>query len=81
MHGGNISTKLDRLHNTPDIDQIKMKNIDLIDDIKIKTNTSLNENKIIKDKNQSSDYLIKYFKGIIKNYIYLNEYRGESMDD
>ena len=81
MHGGNISTKLDRLHNTPDIDQIKMKNIDLIDDIKIKTNTSLNENKIIKDKNQSSDYLIEYFEGIIKNYINLYESRGENMDE
>ena len=42
-------------------DVVKMKNIDLMDDIKIKTNNSLNENKMIKNKNQNAKSLIEYF--------------------
>lgn len=67
--------KLNKLYKIPDMEQnkIKMKNTDLMDDIKNKTNNSLNENKIIKNKNQSVDYLIKYFEGMIKIIlIYMN---------
>ena len=81
MQGGVSVAEFDRLYDTPDIDQIKMKNTDFMDDIKIKTNISLNNNKIIKNKNQSADYLIEYFEGMMKNYINLYESRGENVDE
>ena len=83
MQGGVGANKLNKMFNIPDMNQIKMKNTDLMDDfkIKMKTNNILNENKIVKNKNQSTDYLIKYFEGIIKNYINLYESRGENMNE
>ena len=83
MQGG-AAAKLNKLYKIPDMEQnrIKMKNIDLMDDINIKTKmkNTLNENKIIKNKNQSADYLIKYFEGMILRYINLYESRGENVD-
>ena len=56
MYGGVNANKLNKMFNIPDMNQIKMKNIDFMDDfkIKMKTNNILNENKIIKYKNQGS---------------------------
>ena len=83
MQGGAGATKFNKSYNIPDLNQTKMKNTDLMNDIKIKTktNNTLNENKIIKNKNQSADYLIKYFEGMILNYINLYESRGQNMDE
>lgn len=74
--------KLNKLYKIPDMEQnrIKIKNTDLMDDIKIKTNNSLNENKMIKNKNQNAESLIEYFEGMILKYINLYESRGENVD-
>ena len=79
MQGG-TATKLNKLYKIPDMDQgkIKMKNTDLMDGIKTKNNNLLNQS--FKNKTQNAYYLIKYFEGMILNYIKLYEFRGENIN-
>ena len=59
---------------------IETKNDNLLNDKQIKTNSLLNETKILNAKNQNTNYLIEYFEGIILNYINMYEYRGENVN-
>ena len=73
MHGGVLLRKFD-IKN----DYIKQ---DIYQDMyqnKIQTESKnlLNKNQIFNTKNQSADYLIEYFEGMILNYISLNEEQG-----
>ena len=64
-----------------------LKKRDLIPDIyktklKTKSENLINNNQIktLKTKNQSADYLIEYFEGIILNYISIAEEQSERLD-
>ena len=74
---------INNLYKIQDKEQlgIKVKNTDLFNNINIKTNTSSNENKTLNTKNQSANYLIEYFEGIMLNYISLDEEKGKRMDE
>ena len=48
--------------------------------IQIQSKSLLNENQIFNTKDQSANYLIEYFEGMILNYISLYERQGKRMD-
>ena len=69
-------------------DQIKEHNNYQIKSKKFLDNDLLNQtqnnnliNQILKNENQSADYLIEYFEGMILNYISLAKERGEKLDE
>ena len=69
-------------------DQIKEHNNYQIKSKKFLDNDILNQtqnnnliNQILKNENQSADYLIEYFEGMILNYISLAKERGEKLDE
>ena len=72
--GEDYLTNLRKRDDTLDIYQIrnKTKNESLMNDNQVKT---------LKSKNQSADYLIEYFEGIILNYISLAEEKNERLDE
>ena len=72
--GEEYLTNLRKRDLTPDIYQtkIKAKNESLINNNQIKT---------LKTKNQSADYLIEYFEGMILNYISIAKEKDKRLDE
>ena len=64
--------------DVPNIHQIKTNR--LLNNTQIKSSKS-NQLKTLNTNNQSADYLIEYFEGIMLNYISLVEEQGKRMDE
>ena len=85
MYGGALHNTLN-LNNESDIlnkYQTIIKTKDLFNQRKIETKNKslLDKIKITNTKNQNAEYLIKYFEGMILNYINMYESKGENMDE
>ena len=85
MYGGALYNTLN-LNNESDIlnkYQTIIKTKDLFNQRKIETKNKslLDKIKITNTKNQNAEYLIKYFEGMILNYINMYESKGENMDE
>ena len=70
MHGGKL-----HLYESNLRDGINISNIHQTD-IKTESKSLINNNQTFKIKNQSPNYLIEYFEGIMLNYIGLYESKG-----
>ena len=84
MHGSGQEylTSLKKGLDVPNIHNIKTNR--LLNNTQIKSSKSLlnnNQVKTLNTKNQSANYLIEYFEGILLNYISLAEEQGKRMDE
>ena len=84
MFGGGQEylTNLKKGLDVPNIHQNKTNS--LLNNTQIKSSKSIlynNQVKTLNTKNQSADYLIEYFEGIMLNYISLAEEQGKRMDE